>query len=82
MRPLKQTEITGEKLIVSDLHKDLGDTFNVEVRQIDFAGLKDEVKKKMEDARKKIQNDFDEWKIAQLLFEGSSVIRIFLENEK
>jgi len=29
-----------------------------------------------------IQNDFDEWEIAQLLFGGSSVIQIFLENEK
>ena len=80
MRPLKPKEKTEEKLI--EFPENLGDTFNVIVRPIDFTGLKDEVKKKMEDARKKIQNDFDEWKIAQLLFEGSSVIRIFLENEK
>ena len=80
MRPLKPQEINGERLM--EFPKNLGDTFHVIVRPIDFTGLKDEVKKKMEDARKKIQNDFDEWKIAQLLFEGGPVIRIFLENEK
>ena len=57
-------------------------TYSVKTVVVDEGELKDVVKKKMEDTRKQIQNDFDEWKIAQLLFGGSPVIPIFLENEK
>lgn len=78
-RPLTKEEISSGEL-PEDARIPGGQfTYSVKTVVVDEGGLKDEVKKKMEDARKKILNDFDKWQYGRLSFKDGQYVPIFLE---